>query len=1136
MNKDGIVEYKLNLFEKLRKIFFLRRLSLDRVDAYDKLPDKLKYDKEIISAVIAIDKRKINNIPESYLSSILADNPELLRYVDGQNLEEILIDHYDDTIDDMIYFGDTEYLQEIIAKNFPSMEYKIRALRIVANELNRQENEYMDEMFQVDEYDNYIETETRSQMFHTLFMNIYSQLPEDDMKSRMEMINIWRSVDEWKNNLEYVGYEWRNVKDDFYNIIKNTAGNDINKRMQLLQLYIDDFDGDQIVTYLEQLGDNIDLNSNTIEIINRFKSSIIEDTLAKLVESGNVLWAVSSIEDKAMQLKLLKSYCDLYTEDVERETKSLMTSIFYDTFSELEDYDKELKIQMLEEYWDYIFEDYDPADGDIAKAKESPMFYKKNEVSLLISSYAKDDEQNKKVELLRKFSDRLNGINIASIIESFYYVEYDDQNDEYEYESNDSLKVELLKEFEQKLTGQDISSIISSIDNYSIQLQLLKEYENRLNKVDIARIISNLNCEGSEKIKIVEQYKHILADKQKYHDAYTDRSFDFSELLVKITIRMTDDEKRDVINKYQSEMNQNDIMHVIISVHDESTRQQLFNENGFGDLYNYDLAVRCFQNFGITPFNISSNMGIMSNDFVEIVGVDLAYSFVKYILDGESDKIIPIDKIIKEPQLFKQFIDFREKSMQHGKQKTLELDKFMEEYGRCQGLFAEFSMMENDDVQNSIMQAIITDGIHNSVEGMIFDNNGELLQVRRELINDASEIMQYPIKRKEYFEQKINSNSIDTEYEIILGINREEYVNLKSKFIGLDNTEASLSKIFEEIMSKMPAENRGNIANMIAGIKLIEKYENTMDEEVRKKFLLACNDELSQQFEGLGSKISKIRESASFVEEDLRRYFGKELSESLYFPLDVEETERVSGVQVIHMKGEDFQCLIHAVDAYGSGSGHYEKRETGNSYLCTSLISSKFMGRADGKPIVAFSTMPSQSFIQEGPTDVGVRQMMGKNHFNYRASGIRYMPSQELLEETVFNNAKHGVKYDEVDWYREYYNEDGSIGYLIPDAILCFNEIDEASIEEAKHIQEIFGLDKPLPIRVIHEEYYREKIEEFKRQVIAKYEQREEAKDETLSKKVEKMLEEMLQYASPEVTNSVLQAIIEAEKANAQER
>lgn len=187
------------------------------------------------------------------------------------------------------------------------------------------------------------------------------------------------------------------------------------------------------------------------------------------------------------------------------------------------------------------------------------------------------------------------------------------------------------------------------------------------------------------------------------------------------------------------------------------------------------------------------------------------------------------------------------------------------------------------------------------------------------------------------------------------------------------------------------------------------------------------------------------------------------------------------------------------------------------------------MGRAQGKPIVAFIKMKSQAFIQEGAEDISVHHNEGKNKFDYRASDIGYMTDEELLEETVLNNES----YNEVDWYREYNNEDGSIEYLIPNVVLCFNKIDEESIQEAKHIQEEFELEKPPTIRVIHEEYYIEKIEEFRNQVMEKYSQRSKTKDKKISERVEKMLKEMIEYVSPEATNNVLQAIIEAEKEKA---
>lgn len=1154
MNKKEIEEYKLNFFLKLIKRIYLNRLSLENINRYDRLPEKLKYDGEIISKVIELDKRKVNSIPESYLINIIERTPDiineltdtskiiniinfdpkLLRYVDGKDLEETLFSYYGENIESIINYNDIESVIEIINKNFPNIEHKIKALTLVTSELNKEENEYMDERYYYNEdYDDYIENETRGEIFYELFMNVYSQLPENDINLNMEMINIWKSVDDWKNNLEMGGYEWQGVKDDFYNIVKKLAGKDLEKRIKALELYGKDFDGEQIAKFLNELTEDIENASDfAIEDLDTVKSNVIESYFEKLNESGDILWSIEAISDNKTKLQLLKKYCDLFGEQVEEETMSMMTRIFYEEYViKMREDSEQAKLEMFEAYYDYIDEYYDPINSILEEGNK--IYHKKSEFGdLLETLYRKKEDEDKKVNLLRENSERLNNSTIAKIISSFSYKEYDEEHRGIYSISNDSLKLQLLKEYENKLNGSSISIVIKSINDYSVQLQLLNDYENRFNKTQLAEIIAGLNCEGSEKINLVKKHKDKLKDDKKYHEAFTDRTEDFSELLSNILVYMKDDEKNEALNEFKGEMNQNDIMHVVMSVIDKEARRKLFSQYGFDNIYNYELVERCFENFGVQAFTISSNMNVISKEFVNIVGEKLSYSFVKYILDGENNKAINIEEITSNPELFKNYMEFRQKCMQKGKQKSLELDKVISEYERNKELFAEFSRLESNTEQDSIMQAIIRDGIHNKIEGQSFDYDGNMFLFRSPLINNIEELPEYAYKRKEYFETQINDESQDIPYEIILGISAEEYNNLKGKFKQLitDDSQTFLSNTFQNIMTKLPEEKQANMANVIAGIKLIEKYEAITEPSERKKFLLMCNEELSLQFKDSNSIISKIRNSMPYVEDELRDHFGKEISNSLYFKSENEEVEEISGVKVIHMKGGDFQCLIHAVDAYVTGNGHYEKRERGNSYLCTSLISSKFMGRAQGKPIVAFSKMKSQAFIQEGAEDISVHHNEGKNNFDYRASNIGYMTDEELLEETVLNNEL----YNEVDWYREYENDDGLIEYLIPDVVICFNEIDEESIEEAKHIQEEFGLEKPPTIRVIHEECYIEKIEEFRNQVMEKYSQRSKTKDKNLSEKVEMMLKEMIEYASPEVTNNVLQAIINAEKEKAQ--
>ena len=70
-------------------------------------------------------------------------------------------------------------------------------------------------------------------------------------------------------------------------------------------------------------------------------------------------------------------------------------------------------------------------------------------------------------------------------------------------------------------------------------------------------------------------------------------------------------------------------------------------------------------------------------------------------------------------------------------------------------------------------------------------------------------------------------------------------------------------------------------------------------------------------------------------------------------------------VKVIKLKDEKFKMLIHGIDAYGNGSGKFEKREVGKSYICTSLISQDYTGHAFARRYYGFSNVGENALVEE---------------------------------------------------------------------------------------------------------------------------------------------------------------------------
>ena len=92
MEENGLVEYKLSIFQKIRKNFYLRGMKADKAEKYAELPDALKYDEEIIRAVVASKPEMINSIPATFIPKLIAENPNLLNYIKNLDITQKLIE------------------------------------------------------------------------------------------------------------------------------------------------------------------------------------------------------------------------------------------------------------------------------------------------------------------------------------------------------------------------------------------------------------------------------------------------------------------------------------------------------------------------------------------------------------------------------------------------------------------------------------------------------------------------------------------------------------------------------------------------------------------------------------------------------------------------------------------------------------------------------------------------------------------------------------------------------------------------------------------------------------------------------------------------------------------------------------
>ena len=125
------------------------------------------------------------------------------------------------------------------------------------------------------------------------------------------------------------------------------------------------------------------------------------------------------------------------------------------------------------------------------------------------------------------------------------------------------------------------------------------------------------------------------------------------------------------------------------------------------------------------------------------------------------------------------------------------------------------------------------------------------------------------------------------------------------------------------------------------------------------------------------------------------------------------------------MKDEKFKMLIHGIDAYGNGSGKFEKREVGKSYICTSLISQDYTGHAFARRYYGFSNVGENALVEEKNYDMYSEAKSTNSLEVTSMHGSTFLTSNRMIEATE--------RYNEVVLWREYMEDDGEkkeISYL----------------------------------------------------------------------------------------------------------
>lgn len=101
MEEKGLVERKLNIFQKLRKSFYLRNMNVKKARKYTDLPEYLKEDKEVIDAVIALDDNFVTRFSPQIQKRLVKEKPGRIKNIYNYDLVSQIINENPSIINEL---------------------------------------------------------------------------------------------------------------------------------------------------------------------------------------------------------------------------------------------------------------------------------------------------------------------------------------------------------------------------------------------------------------------------------------------------------------------------------------------------------------------------------------------------------------------------------------------------------------------------------------------------------------------------------------------------------------------------------------------------------------------------------------------------------------------------------------------------------------------------------------------------------------------------------------------------------------------------------------------------------------------------------------------------------------------------
>lgn len=114
MSEKQIQERKLNIFQKIRKYFYLRNVDEQKALQYEMLPEYLKSDIDVIDTVVQTNEELINKMSIGNIERLISSNPELIQHLDNLKIVAKVLDKMPETGK---YINNENYIYNLAYEN-----------------------------------------------------------------------------------------------------------------------------------------------------------------------------------------------------------------------------------------------------------------------------------------------------------------------------------------------------------------------------------------------------------------------------------------------------------------------------------------------------------------------------------------------------------------------------------------------------------------------------------------------------------------------------------------------------------------------------------------------------------------------------------------------------------------------------------------------------------------------------------------------------------------------------------------------------------------------------------------------------------------------------------------------------------